>query len=122
MKKTIPFLIIVIALFALTLGSERIIDGMFTTLNDAICATEESLRADDFDTALTHATASIDCYDNNERVFTLFMPSETLHLLEASIYGMETYIKEENRTEALAEAARAHAQLDAIWTMYFRAI
>ncbi len=122
MKKLLPFCIIMLALLVLTLGSERVIDEAFTTLEDTLNSTEAHLHTDDFDAALTTATACIDYFDSHERMLTLFMPSETLHLFEASIYGMETYIKEGNRTEALAEAARAHAQLGAIWSVYFRAI
>lgn len=122
MKKILPFCIIVLTLALLTLGSQQQINHIFTHLEEQLSATEALLTENNFEEALPSAAACIDYFDSNERLLCFFMPSETLHLFEASIYGMRTYIEEENRTEALAEAARAHAQLNAVWTMYFRTI
>lgn len=122
MKKTLPLFVILLLLCALTFGSEYIIHRRFETLEQKILATEASTQEDDFETALYLATECIDYYLAQEKVFVCFLPSESLSLFQTSIYGMQTYLEEENRTEALAEAARAHAQLNAIRTLYFRMI
>ncbi|MFI3168819.1 MAG: DUF4363 family protein [Faecalibacterium sp.] len=122
MKKILPFFIIIVALFGLQLGSEQLLRGIFDELETQLTATEAILREDDFEGAIASANACISYYTEKEKILVYFVPNETLHLFQSSIYGMETYATEENRVEALAEAARAHAQLSAISTLYFRTI
>ncbi len=119
-KKAVPLLLILALLAALLVGSEQMLGGIFDEIEGKINATEAALQQEDFDTAALAAADCIAYYTAQEKVLVFFVPSEDLHLFQASIYGMQTYIAEGSRTEALAEAARAHAQLSAVSTMYFR--
>ncbi len=119
-KKAVPLLMIIVLLLALLAGSERVLGGIFDTIEAQLSATEAALQQDDFEAAALAAADCIAYYTAREGLLVFFVPSEDLHLFQASVYGMQTYIAEGSRTEALAEAARAHAQLSAVSTMYFR--
>ncbi len=122
MKKILPFAVIILCLLGLQIGSERVLKGIFDTLEMQLTQTETVLLAEDFDAAVAAASGCIDYYTTQEKLLVYFIPNESLHLFQTSIYGMQTYAEEENRTEALAEAARARAQLSAIRGLYFRSI
>lgn len=119
-KKAVPLLVILVLLAALLIGSERVLGGIFDTIETQLNATEAALQQEDFEAAALAAAQCIAYYTAQEKVLVFFVPSEDLHLFQTSVYGMQTYIEEGSRTEALAEAARAHAQLSAVSTMYFR--
>ncbi len=120
MNKKHSFFLIVAIIFALTLYAQNRVERTVSALQGQLSAVETAVQAEAFDEAAQSAAACLATIDSEEGFLATFIRNETLNAFRLSVRGMESYISEANRTEALAELSRARSQLDAMYTLFFR--